>query len=877
MKENSWTTNKLGADAFNRSAEQDMKLRDKQLEHRLEIRRLQEQQQEKRAKHAELINRRQHHQQIQEQQQPQTLIPTAPKYCSNQQQLIERTQPQPQSCFLVDGSANKSQQQVATRIATATKTNTGDDSVGDDNAKLNSTRTKELLKSLELKRLRLNEERERNLANIVAGNTSGSTNDKIKLQKTKQSQEEQQTSSSSRSNNWSQPLSASKPQNPSKQTSLDDGTNVNLSFCGCGFLGIYHVGVASCFHEYAPQVSMHKIAGSSAGALVAIAYICGNIPLAYCTTDFLAVAIEARAHTLGPFHPSFDVQAMVREALERGLPEDAYKRADGKLHVSLTRVDDGENVVINSFESNEDLIQVLLCSCFIPFWSGIRLPKYKGISYMDGGFSKNLLELDSKTVSVSPFAGEADICPEDDTLNLLQINLSNTSFSISPDNLYRLSHALLPPEPEVLSELCKQGFADGIKYLQRRNLISCTKCLEIRSSLLVTTTGQDLEEVISMSSEFGAGEADSLAAESTTTVHNQLIVEQQEQQLIKIEGSGRRDSIVSSSSQLVLQHSGTTTKTTFLDDAGDEMFCYECEQIKQRLLDSDPLPTRIGERIRDACEKVNKSLYKWIYSHRPVKYLSYLMVPYYLPIDISLSLLYKYWKRMPTLVRSDLIADITCEILEFLIEVLRRMQTRSTSSILLDSTGLDWHPDEVASVGKHRQEAPTQQTPHLPSPATGTVAAAAIASAEASADQHGQVPQQQQQHHHHLHHHHHHHHPTRPRANSFRSTATAASTSTASSTPTSSSQPRELHSLEDTFDSIVDVTSKQEARIFAYYFRDAKNRLQLTEIFDLQRAAELSSAASSLSLASVGCGGANSQQSAQLSGSPAAAPSSASQ
>ena len=46
---------------------------------------------------------------------------------------------------------------------------------------------------------------------------------------------------------------------------------MNLSFAGCGFLGIYHVGVASCFREYCPQICMNKISGASAGALVATA------------------------------------------------------------------------------------------------------------------------------------------------------------------------------------------------------------------------------------------------------------------------------------------------------------------------------------------------------------------------------------------------------------------------------------------------------------------------------------------------------------------------------------------------------------------------------------------------------------------------------
>lgn len=45
----------------------------------------------------------------------------------------------------------------------------------------------------------------------------------------------------------------------------------NLSFAGCGFLGIYHIGVASCLLEQAPYLirGATKIYGASAGALTA--------------------------------------------------------------------------------------------------------------------------------------------------------------------------------------------------------------------------------------------------------------------------------------------------------------------------------------------------------------------------------------------------------------------------------------------------------------------------------------------------------------------------------------------------------------------------------------------------------------------------------
>lgn len=45
----------------------------------------------------------------------------------------------------------------------------------------------------------------------------------------------------------------------------------NLSFAGCGFLGIYHIGVASCLLEKAPYLVKRatRLYGASAGALTA--------------------------------------------------------------------------------------------------------------------------------------------------------------------------------------------------------------------------------------------------------------------------------------------------------------------------------------------------------------------------------------------------------------------------------------------------------------------------------------------------------------------------------------------------------------------------------------------------------------------------------
>ncbi|XP_076178968.1 brummer isoform X3 [Ptiloglossa arizonensis] len=202
---------------------------------------------------------------------------------------------------------------------------------------------------------------------------------------------------------------------------------MNLSFAGCGFLGIYHVGVAVCFKKYAPHLLLDKISGASAGAIAACCLLC-DLPLGEITSNVLRVAREARQRTLGPFSPSFNVQEILLESLQKFLPNDAHIRVSGKLHISLTRVYDGKNVIVSQFSSREDL---------------------------------------------------------------LQVNVANTSIELSRQNIYRFARILFPPNPEILSSMCKQGFDDALRFLHRNNLLNCTRCLAVQSTFVVSETLDD--------------------------------------------------------------------------------------------------------------------------------------------------------------------------------------------------------------------------------------------------------------------------------------------------------------------------------------------------------------------------------------------------
>ncbi|KAM9854827.1 patatin-like phospholipase domain-containing protein 2 [Aulostomus maculatus] len=248
----------------------------------------------------------------------------------------------------------------------------------------------------------------------------------------------------------------------------------SISFAGCGFMGIYYVGASSCVLERFPCLIQNasKIYGASAGALMA-AVLCVGIPLEKCCADLMFMAKEARKRKLGPLHPSYNLLQIVKDSMLGSLPEDAHVRASGRLCVSLTRVSDGKNVLVSEFDSREELMQVLVCSCFVPFYCGVIPPTYRGVHYVDGAVSDNLPRCHLRnTVTFSAYAGESDVCPRASTLSLHEVRFNNVSIQVNTENAYRVTSTFFPPEPEVMAEISQNGYMDALRFLQENNLIS---------------------------------------------------------------------------------------------------------------------------------------------------------------------------------------------------------------------------------------------------------------------------------------------------------------------------------------------------------------------------------------------------------------------
>ncbi|XP_059158569.1 mucin-2-like isoform X2 [Physella acuta] len=250
---------------------------------------------------------------------------------------------------------------------------------------------------------------------------------------------------------------------------------LNLSLCGCGFLGMYHLGVVSCLIHRAPSFleKVEKVGGSSAGALMAAVLVTSKDKIEESADHVQNLAKEIRRKPLGALTPGFSFTRSLRTMLEDILPEDAHETASGKLYVSLTNAQTKKNELMTDFKSKDELIEALVASCYIPVYAGMKTPTIRG-KYMDGGMSDNMPKFESgRTITVSPFDGKSDIGPkmgQEVEKKAHFINFHNQDLQVNMNNLKKGKDAFFPPQSHILQEYFEKGRYDASRFLIREGL-----------------------------------------------------------------------------------------------------------------------------------------------------------------------------------------------------------------------------------------------------------------------------------------------------------------------------------------------------------------------------------------------------------------------
>ncbi|TKS73536.1 Patatin-like phospholipase domain-containing protein 2 [Collichthys lucidus] len=366
----------------------------------------------------------------------------------------------------------------------------------------------------------------------------------------------------------------------------------------------------SCLLEHAPFLvhDARHIYGASAGALTATALVSG-VCLGEAGARIIDVAKEARKRFLGPMHPSFNLVKIVRHMLLHTLPADCHHEANGRLGISLTRVSDGENVLVSHFNSKEEVVQACVCSAYIPVYCGLIPPTLQGVRYVDGGISDNLPQYEMKnTITVSPFSGESDICPRDTSTNIHELRFTNTSIQFNLPNLYRVSRALFPPDPMVMKNMCKQGYKDALHFLKKNELLHFNGPHRDRPLLANRDENEDCNEDDENSEE----EKQSLVKEGAVMVHCSSSIEEH-----------------------IIEH----------------------------------LPPNLHKALVEACME-RRSLVQSLGNMLPVRMASAMMLPYTLPLESALSMTLRLLEWLPD-VPED-VGWIREQLLKVLQHVLRQ-------------------------------------------------------------------------------------------------------------------------------------------------------------------------------------------------------------
>ena len=167
----------------------------------------------------------------------------------------------------------------------------------------------------------------------------------------------------------------------------------HLIFSGCGGMYSYNLGIASVIQENY-DLSNVVISSASAGCFPAMALVLNINILEYFDIWNIKFLEEVNTHLFGAIGVW---NKIAKKWILKFLNEDEniYKKAKSRLFCSITTCNyftkpHLENMVISDWKSNEDLIDGMMSSAFIPFFDiGKLTNSYRNKKCIDGSITNN--------------------------------------------------------------------------------------------------------------------------------------------------------------------------------------------------------------------------------------------------------------------------------------------------------------------------------------------------------------------------------------------------------------------------------------------------------------------------------------------------------
>jgi hypothetical protein len=173
------------------------------------------------------------------------------------------------------------------------------------------------------------------------------------------------------------------------QAGLERDEEIDVVFSGGGLRGYYCCGSYVVLNALVNThgLKIRRISGASAGAWCSVFMACDTHPLDWADTYYESMHVEHQVLLDG-------YRSFIPTMLIKMLPDDAYIRCSGRIHISITTVSllgGLKNIVVSEFTSNDDLIAACFASCTIPFLStSDTARKFRGEYVLDGGTTNNL-------------------------------------------------------------------------------------------------------------------------------------------------------------------------------------------------------------------------------------------------------------------------------------------------------------------------------------------------------------------------------------------------------------------------------------------------------------------------------------------------------
>eukprot|EP00392_Amoebophrya_sp_AT5.2_P000379 g379.t1 len=226
-----------------------------------------------------------------------------------------------------------------------------------------------------------------------------------------------------------------------------------FSFDSCGWLYVYHWGVASFVHDhfdgsgnYPPELAF---SGASGGALVA-----GCMAL---RLDPMAVGLDSVRQSEPCQYSVFETFRLCDKTLDKWVPENVH-HVNGKLRVLMTKLSFwkppfAKGQVVTRFFSRKHMIQCLRASSHIPLLAG-WLPYY--IDQYKGYFIDGLMWL-------TLFVHWRAFSPTDYITRVSATGIYPNA-DLRPKKCFPFWWALFPPDEEVLEGMFWQGYVDAMTF-----------------------------------------------------------------------------------------------------------------------------------------------------------------------------------------------------------------------------------------------------------------------------------------------------------------------------------------------------------------------------------------------------------------------------